>query len=1062
MPKKKSERRPNLLATLVALCFLAGCSGSQDEEPASPAPASEVTEPASAPGVGATDDIEPRPEPETATPAAANEETSWKIAVFAGVNGEFGSFGEGSLTEDPEGNPVALAIEYDLDGLPSRVVMRNDRVYLGTGDGNMRWLDVTDQVGQVSPVASTLLQEEQDGFVQLREQNYGNETFRIFGKLGEIVALGDGAAMGSRLLYWEDDAGVVRRHVSIVSLRADGNTATIITVSDRDDGSTLPDWYGRASINARFNAMPAAPALRYGMGMAQPQANWLEQPDSSLLEATLDLIVPPANAQFVGILSDVLGDLRDDVIDDLTGATVDDFIDNMPAPGSDLSEFMRQFAQSGYRAIKNYFTDDQIRELGRSAIRNIFKKVVERGLLQIAPYLGYYGLAPILADAIIEDVIDWLFSDTHGEPHIGMFDGRRYSFQAAGEFVYFQTPEFEVQQRFLGEPGRATSAQATAVRIGEHVIESYFEPVSGRPADMTIIIDGEETVLDSEGVSFPNGGYVGRQQSLSQYHNLIAVAPGGSYVIIENLNVSQNVLFGITGQTQQQIRGGLGGVPDGNGANDFTLRDGSILSAEDAMSIDGLYGRFAASWRVQSDERLFSRGDAAEFLTSEYTDLPTSVARLEDFTSEEREAARQTCVAAGVIGDEALNDCSYDVLVTGNPEWANDSGSSRVVGRLATPDDLATQSVAGLSTDELRGFDAPDAAPAGSILSFTWRGPGAEDDSIFLAATSLADNRYPRRNRFEVSDGPEASVVAPVEPGDYEIRYFSDANGTVLFRRPITITEPAVEITAPAEISAGAPLPVAWTGEALPDDDGLLITEPGMEDNRRWMGDRFYRLENGSPAALVAPAEPGAYEIRYFSDANATVLFRQALTVTEADVEITAPSEINAGEPLPVAWTGTPLADGDGLFIATPDMDANRRWMGDRFYAVEDGSPADLVAPAEPGSYEIRVYSRANGQPLLRQALTVLPPDVTMDLPDAVAAGSEFEVAWSGPAADGDFLFVAPPDLDDNRYYTRGVHRADEGTPARLNAPAEPGTYEVRYYSRRNGDVLARQTLTVR
>ena len=49
----------------------------------------------------------------------------------------------------------------------------------------------------------------------------------------------------------------------------------------------------------------------------------------------------------------------------------------------------------------------------------------------------------------------------------------------------------------------------------------------------------------------------------------------------------------------------------------------------------------------------------------------------------------------------------------------------------------------------------------------------------------------------------------------------------------------------------------------------------------------FYtRASDGSPAALVAPALQGAYEVRYFSGANGSVVFRKALEVTAAEVRI--------------------------------------------------------------------------------------------------------------------------------------------------------------------------------
>ena len=64
-------------------------------------------------------------------------------------------------------------------------------------------------------------------------------------------------------------------------------------------------------------------------------------------------------------------------------------------------------------------------------------------------------------------------------------------------------------------------------------------------------------MLEESGISFDDGSFVGRLKSDPDYHNLMVVEPGGSYVIVENLNVSQNVLFSISEELGMRIEGGL-------------------------------------------------------------------------------------------------------------------------------------------------------------------------------------------------------------------------------------------------------------------------------------------------------------------------------------------------------------------------------------------------------------------------------------------------------------------------------------------------------------------------
>ena len=73
-------------------------------------------------------------------------------------------------------------------------------------------------------------------------------------------------------------------------------------------------------------------------------------------------------------------------------------------------------------------------------------------------------------------------------------------------------------------------------------------------------------------------------------------------------------------------------------------------------------------------------------------------------------------------------------------------------------------------------------------------------------------------------------------------------------------------------------------------------------------------------------------------------------------------------------------------------------------------------------------------------------------------AGSEPDVAWTGPAYAGDWITVVKPDAPATAYAS--YVDANEGSPVTLAAANEVGAYEVRYVM--NGKrVLARRTIQV-
>ncbi len=72
----------------------------------------------------------------------------------------------------------------------------------------------------------------------------------------------------------------------------------------------------------------------------------------------------------------------------------------------------------------------------------------------------------------------------------------------------------------------------------------------------------------------------------------------------------------------------------------------------------------------------------------------------------------------------------------------------------------------------------------------------------------------------------------------------------------------------------------------------------------------------------------------------------------------------------------------------------------------------------------------------------------TLQAPASADAGSILKVDWTGPGGDRDYISVAEPDQAPSRYLTYSYLR--DGSPARVNLPTEPGSYELRYVQ--NGD----------
>jgi Ca-activated chloride channel family protein len=166
-------------------------------------------------------------------------------------------------------------------------------------------------------------------------------------------------------------------------------------------------------------------------------------------------------------------------------------------------------------------------------------------------------------------------------------------------------------------------------------------------------------------------------------------------------------------------------------------------------------------------------------------------------------------------------------------------------------------------------------------------------------------------------------------------------------------------------------------------------------------------------------------------------------------------SEAGSGSAFSVIWTG-PGNHRDYIAIAAPGDPANRNL--DYAY-VEQGSPLNLRAPDETGSYEIRYIERRSRTILAQSPITVSPASATLQLVNTVNSGSNFDVAWSGPANPRDYLAISAPDDPGTRQHNYAY--VEQGSPLQLTAPDEPGDYEVRYIQRQSRVILARQSITV-
>ncbi|MEQ8654132.1 MAG: VWA domain-containing protein [Kiloniellales bacterium] len=344
-------------------------------------------------------------------------------------------------------------------------------------------------------------------------------------------------------------------------------------------------------------------------------------------------------------------------------------------------------------------------------------------------------------------------------------------------------------------------------------------------------------------------------------------------------------------------------------------------------------------------------------------------------------------------------------------------------------------------------LEAPAEVPAGSAFNVAWEGPDNANDYITIVEVGAPEGTH---NDYDYTrKGSPADLVAPDGLGAYEIRYVMGKSKRTLASRPVTLVAVGATLEAPAEVPAGASFEVTWEGPDNPNDY-ITIVEAGAPEGT--YNDYDY-TRKGSPADLVAPDGLGAYEIRYVMGKSKRTLASRPVTLVAVGAKLEVPAEVPAGSSFEVTWEG-PNNPND--YIAIAESGAPEGKYLNYAYARK-GSPAKLLAPESLGSYEVRYVMGKSKRTLVSQPLTLVAVSATLEAPAEVAAGSDFQVNWTGPNNPNDYIAIAEPGAPEGKYLAYAYAR--KGSPAKLRAPDMVGRVEIRYVMGKSKRTLVSETI---
>ena len=433
-------------------------------------------------------------------------------------------------------------------------------------------------------------------------------------------------------------------------------------------------------------------------------------------------------------------------------------------------------------------------------------------------------------------------------------------------------------------------------------------------------------------------------------------------------------------------------------------------------------------------------------------------------------AARGTGFTAHVVGfdlDEQANEALSCIASNTGGVFVPASNASELQDALQQVQARVTQQQAESVTEpepeveeeaESREvfLSAPDQVVTGAPFEISWSPTLHPRDYYTIVPAGSREGGYTSWER--VKQNHAGQLVAPAEPGLYEVRYVLDNGGKTLASVPVEVVEAELGISAPQQVTAGAPFEVQWSSVVNPRDYYTIVPAGSREGGYT----SWERVKQNHAGQLVAPAEPGLYEVRYVLDNGGKTLASVPVEVVEAELEISAPASIRAGSTFELSWSQ--VVNSRDYYTIVPAGSKEGSYTS--WERVGDKLRGQLRAPDEVGMYEVRYVLDNGGKTLASSMLEVVPVDaplnagVQIEAPATASPGTTVTVHWSGTGDGQDQRIVLAEDSAADFTWI-SAHKVDEATSQEFTLPGQPGRYEVRYLDISNTSVLGRAIIRI-
>ena len=225
---------------------------------------------------------------------------------------------------------------------------------------------------------------------------------------------------------------------------------------------------------------------------------------------------------------------------------------------------------------------------------------------------------------------------------------------------------------------------------------------------------------------------------------------------------------------------------------------------------------------------------------------------------DEAEVADTVCILAASGGPVTLTA----PMVPGEYQIRYVTG----LGRALTRNNLEVYEV-------LATLKAPAELGPGEEFAVVWTGPNDPQDYLSISLPESENETYV--DWQPIASGNPLHLRAPLDPGEYELRYVRSSDGALLAREPLAVTAAAISLRVPPVVEVGTRFDVEWSGTPGRGDFIAVASEGSTKS--QYLDWSYTTL--GSPLSLSAPFKPGRFEVLYISGKDREIVTRAPLKV---------------------------------------------------------------------------------------------------------------------------------------------------------------------------------------